>query len=109
MRSALVSTCLMREAAKSAAFGGKRGVQASSKRLGGHGHVNHAPHKPLAPYELPHHSTYPTQQYLFGIDPSVPYKAEGWEHITWATYIIMFGLIFSANWDMKKDDTFMVC
>lgn len=108
LRSALISTRLMREVAKATIFRGKRSLQVSNKRLGGHSHGEHAPQKPLGPYELPHHSTYPSQQHLFGIDPSVPYKYEGWEHITWATYIIMFGLFISANWDMKKDDTFKV-
>lgn len=72
-----------------------------------HGHHNH-PQKPLEPYELPHHATYPHEAHPFGIDLKKGYSFEGWEIITALVYTGMFGILFFHTRDEKADDEFKV-
>ena len=85
-----------------------RSFNTSSRRLGGGGHHHDAhAHKPLGPYEVPHHATYPNEAYLFGINPNVKYQSEGWEWVTLATYIIGAGIMI-AGATTKELDSFKV-
>jgi hypothetical protein len=81
----------------------------SSKQLGGHGHGHGhgAPHAPKEPYAPTHHQTYPEQAHLFGIDPAVGYQKEGWEWITYLTYIACFG-IMAVAWSSTPYNQFSV-
>jgi len=72
-----------------------------------HGHDHAHEHKPLGPYEVPHHATYSKEAHLFGIDPTKPYTQEGWEVLTFVTYTLMFGIIFGSA-ATKDLDSFKV-
>lgn len=54
-------------------------------------------HSTNDPYALPHHDAYPKEAFVFGIDPSKPYKREGWEIITAVTYVVCFVLMVGAS------------
>ena len=69
-----------------------------------HGRKGHHSHEPYAPH---HHQTYPDKAYLFGINPSVPYKSEGWEWMTFVTYALCFGIVVTA-YGSKPLDAFNV-
>lgn len=67
--------------------------------MGGHGG------KPPAPYDAPHHATYPEEAYVFGMKPGDP--LEGWEYITFAVFFIsFFGTTFGMT--MKDKPLFQV-
>ena len=59
------------------------------------------------------HSSKPSGAHLFGIDPSKKYKYEGWEFITFATYIISVGVIAfgysssTTDFKVKLDNSFL--
>ncbi len=85
-----------------------RSYSSSTRRLGGGHHDAHAHHnKPLGPYEVPHHATYPNEQYLFGINPNVKYQSEGWEWVTLLTYVVGAGIMI-AGATTKELDSFKV-
>lgn len=85
-----------------------RSFTSSSRRLGGGGHHDAAHHnKPLGPYEVPHHATYPNEAYLFGINPNAKYQSEGWEWVTLLTYIFGAGIMI-AGATSKELDSFKV-
>jgi len=68
---------------------------------GGHGH--HDAHKPPAPYDLPHSAPYPSEAHPFGLVPGAP--AEGWELITYSTYLACF-LLLTVGMSSKENDSF---
>ena len=88
-----------------------RSYNTSTRKLGGggHGHAHdaHHSHKPLGPYEVPHHATYPNEAHLFGINPATKYQSEGWEWVTMLTYLVGGGIMIAGA--MTKDlDSFKV-
>jgi hypothetical protein len=82
----------------------KRSLATRSRQSSGGGGHNH--HHQQGPYDLPHHPTYHEKAYLFNIKPN-EYKREGWEIITWMTYLVAGG-IFVAALSTKDFDEFSV-
>jgi len=63
--------------------------------------------KPLGPYEVPHHPTYPKEAYFLGINPNEKYKWEGWEIPTIITYTSCF-LVLVYGYTANNKNAFKV-
>jgi len=77
----------------------RRNFVAGAVVNGGHGHG--AAHAPAGPYDVPHHHHQTEEAWLFGINPHEEYKWEGWEGITFFTYLGAFSILFFGA--MTKD------
>lgn len=77
----------------------RRSFVVSAVNNGGHGHG--AAHAPAGPYDVPHHQQQTEEAWIFGINPNEEYKSEGWEGITFFTYLSAFSILFFGA--MTKD------
>jgi hypothetical protein len=62
-----------------------------------HDDHDHLPHKPLQPYEVPHHATYAKEAYFLGINPNEEYKYEGFEWICYFTFLASAIVLYAAS------------
>ena len=65
----------------------------------------HSHHGDTGPYAVKHNHPYPDEAYMFGRKPGTP--LEGWEYITWGTYILAF-LICVVGANTRDDETLKV-